>query len=111
MTARALFLAFLLATAPAHACVFTWDNPTTATDGTPLTDLAGTVLYFEASGTTGGLPQGQALAPLGTLTLTGPCRLGTYWAEAYTTLGVTSDRSNLVAVKKPNKPMSLVGSK
>jgi hypothetical protein len=101
---RLLLALLLFLAAPGHACTFTWTNPTTHTDGSPLTDLAGTVLYFEAVGTTGGLPQSpEAPVPSESVTLKGPCQVGTYWAEAYTRAGDTSAPSNLVPVTKGQK--------
>lgn len=102
---RGLLLLLFALPSLTHACVFTWTNPTTYTDNTPLMDLGGTYLWYQAQGSTTGVQVADIPAPATTTTVPGACQTGTYWATAYTTLGIESDVSNLVLVKKPNQPV------
>ena len=96
----------LLGVAQAAACRLTWQPPTTNVDGTPLTDLAGYSVYFQAHGTTVGVRQAETVSPLVTsVTLT--CQHGTYWMTAFNALGIESDASNAVATRKSSRPSAL----
>jgi len=77
-----------------------WNAPTTHTDGTPATDLAGYALYWQAS--TGGT-QRVDVGKQTTYTLTGLTGGTTYTVAvtAYNTAGLESSVSNAVTVPVP----------
>lgn len=92
-----IFFIFLLVTTTfASDVTLTWQSPTTNSDGTPLTDLAGYKIYVsKASGVyADAINAGNVL----TKTLTNFCE-GTYYfvATAYDTSGNESAYSNEVS--------------
>lgn len=90
------------------ACTFTWNAPTTNTDGSPLTDLAGYTLYQSDSS---GVQTITVDAPATTVVMPGACRVGQYWVTARNVAGIESDPSNIVVFKKPNVPVNFDGRK
>jgi len=100
-------LTLLLLAAPAQACTFAWQAPTTNTDGTPLTDLAGYHLYLLQPGAT--TPALQVVGtsvrlPADARSATLPCKVGTYTLKALNTAGVESKASNSVPITQPDAP-------
>src|SRR5262245_39823502 len=91
-----LILTVWLAQARAGQLQFAWDAPTTNTDGTPLTNLAGYHLYYwQGSSET---PQSVDVGNQTTYMLTGLVDGATYSfaVTAYNTLGVESSDSQAI---------------
>lgn len=87
------------------ACTFTWNEPTTKEDGTPLDNLAGYYLYLV--GTTDSLVA-DVPAPSTSFDLA-TCQPGDfYYITAYNMLGIESVPSNSVEVvdRRPPSPPS-----
>lgn len=101
---RTLFVLLLLALGPSLAQAFqlAYTAPTTNTDGTPLTDLAGYTLYYRPPGTTTWQAKGDIAATATTVTVE-LVLIGEWMVTAYNAAGAESDPSNIVMVKKPGK--------
>ena len=83
----------------AQLCAFTWDLPTTNTDGSPLTDLQATVLYGAPKVGQPFTRVAEVLAPLATHTLL--CVAGElYLVRARNSVGLESADSNQVKIPK-----------
>src|SRR5215510_111361 len=82
----------------------TWNAPTTNTDGSPLTDLAGYHLYYWQGST--GVPYSVDVGKTTNYTLTGlvPGVLYTFAVTAYNTAGRESSDSNILTLTVPVPP-------
>lgn len=86
----------------------TWNAPTTNTDGTPLTDLAGYKVY---SGPKGAETLDSTLGKVLTFTKSYdilPTVSKCFYVTAFNTTGVESAPSNEGCVGKPGAPINLV---
>ncbi|MBI5755919.1 MAG: fibronectin type III domain-containing protein [Nitrospirae bacterium] len=103
---------FLLLTSSAHAgqAVLTWDPPTTNTDGTPLTDLAGYKIYYGMS--SGGYGTSIDTGNVTTYTISGLTEKVTYYfaATTYNTYGNESNNSNEVYKTIPDATPPVISS-
>ncbi|MFZ5998105.1 MAG: fibronectin type III domain-containing protein, partial [Nitrospirota bacterium] len=81
-----------------------WNPPTTNSDGTPITDLAGYRIYY--STVSGSYPQYVDVGNRTTYTITNLAPGTTYYfvATAYNTAGGESGYSNMVAKTTPAAP-------
>jgi hypothetical protein len=85
----------------AWALTLAWDAVTTYEDGTPITDLAGYVLYYRATSTEPWVFVGTTPTTI----ITVPTQVGEYTVVAVTTLGIESQPSNLISTKRPKHPV------
>ena len=88
-----------------------WTEPTTKVDGTPLTDLAKTTLYYQINTaipkakdypskvSTGGISKTASLTPL--MNCKSKLNVITWWVTATDTSGLISQPSNSVIVNIP----------
>ncbi len=90
----------------ASACTFIWTAPTTNTDGTPVTNLAGYRLYY------GGVKLGPDIAaPATTLSTSSACQAGSYTVTAFNTQNVESPPSLPFVAGSPSAPGGLTVTK
>lgn len=87
----------------ANQMTLTWINPTTNTDGSPLTDLAAIVVYWRADP----LLPWEGIGEVGPVTsvVIEPVLVGSYTVRARNIPGIESANSNLVGVKRPHHPI------
>lgn len=103
-------LVLLCLASRAQAFTLTWDPVITYTDGTPIgTSLDVYRLYHRATSTAPWVVVVDVPAASTTVVLPGAPQLGDYAARAVTTLGIESDDSNVVTVKKPAR-ISITGA-
>lgn len=86
------------------AFTLTFTPPSTNTDGSDLTDLAGTALYYRAPGTTTWSKVGE-VGPTATTVTVEPPMVGEWVVRAVNSVGIESENSNSVVTRKPTKPV------
>jgi hypothetical protein len=103
----AVFVLLLFYVYEAHAigCILTWTAPTTRTDGSRLTNLAGYRVYF-IPGDEPEMQQRVTESVTTRVTLRLSCRGGSYFVTAFDRAGIESDPSNVVEIIgiRPNVP-------
>lgn len=91
-----------MSVALASQMTLTWTNPTTNTDGSPLTDLSAIVVYWRADP----LLSWESIGEVGPVTsvVIEPVFVGNYTVRARNVADIESANSNLVNVKRPHHP-------
>jgi hypothetical protein len=92
---------FLFSVNMSSSLTLEWDSVTSNTDGSPITDLAGYVLYYRATS----LEPWVFVRTTPMTMLTVPTQVGEYMVVAVSTLGIESQPSNIVSTKRPKHPV------